>query len=67
MNKIIIRTILIHKRAKKVVEEKLLFMGKQELNFELNTNLKLCTIPRVMYCGAIARVICLRVCAIVHN
>lgn len=42
-------------------------MGKKALNFELSTNLKLCTIPRVMYCGAIARVIGLRVCAIVHN
>lgn len=42
-------------------------MGRYAQNLELSTNLKLCTIPRVMYCGAIARVIGLRVCAIVHN
>lgn len=42
-------------------------MGKQAQTLELSTNLKLCTIPRVMYCGAIARVIGIKVCAIVHN
>ena len=42
-------------------------MDKQAQTLELSTNLNLCTIPRVMYCGVIARVIGLRVCAIVHN